>query len=158
MASIKNVSDFIIQTLNSDGNESDLSALKLQKLLYYTQAWHLAFYDKPLFEGKFEAWIHGPVNREIYDLYKGTKYAYSTIGLSDVFDQESVNKLSKEEILHIQSVLDSYAKFTPSQLEYMSHSEAPWIEARGGISSFKRCENVINEDLMRDFYKSRLNQ
>jgi len=38
---------------------------KLQKLLYYSQAWYLVFNKKPLFKDKIEAWVHGPAIRTI---------------------------------------------------------------------------------------------
>jgi uncharacterized phage-associated protein len=155
MATIKQVSDYIILQLGSDGG-SDLTSLKLQKLLYYTQAWHLAFYKKPLFEGKFQAWVHGPVNREIYDLYKATKYTYSEISLSDVQDKEVESKLSQDEILHIKTILDVYAKFSPTQLEFMTHNEDPWIKARQGVPTYQKSENIINEEIMAFYYKSRI--
>jgi len=49
---------------------TNLSHLKLQKLLYYIQSWHLVFFDKKLFDDDFQAWVHGPVSRKIYDTFK----------------------------------------------------------------------------------------
>jgi hypothetical protein len=59
------------------------------------QAWHLAFYQKPLFDGKFQAWIHGPVNREIYDRFKENKLLYSTVDCDDLLDR-NINETNKE--------------------------------------------------------------
>ena len=47
-----------------------LTNLKLQKLVYYAQAWYLALTDEPLFDGEFEAWVHGPVNYHLYKKYQ----------------------------------------------------------------------------------------
>ena len=70
MITINEVCDYIIFRLKSEGKGS-LNHLKLQKLLYYVQAWHLAFYGETfsLMEN-FKAWIHGPVNRTIYNRFK----------------------------------------------------------------------------------------
>ena len=43
---------------------------KLQKLCYYAQAWHLAMYGSELCTASFEAWVHGPVNRMLWDYTK----------------------------------------------------------------------------------------
>ena len=48
-----------------------MSHLKLQKLLYYMQALHLAYFDQPLVNDDFQAWLHGPVSRILYDHVKG---------------------------------------------------------------------------------------
>ena len=65
--SVNTTCDLVIADL-LDAN-TELTVLKVQKLLYYCQAWHMAFYDgRRLFDGPFEAWVHGPVNRTIYDL------------------------------------------------------------------------------------------
>jgi uncharacterized phage-associated protein len=155
MANISTVCDYIIIQLNADG-DSDLTTLKLQKLLYYVQAWHLAFYKKPMFEGEFQAWVHGPVNRKIYNRFKDTKFLYSSISMQDVEDKNAIDKLNKKEKSHIDSVLDAYAKYSPSQLEVMTHREKPWIDARNGVDKLERSENVISEETMMKFYKARL--
>jgi len=155
MASITDVSDYIIHRLNADG-ESDLNALKLQKLLYYVQAWHLAFYGKPLFEEKFQAWVHGPVNRTIYDRYKDQKYMFSAITASDIVNPGFEKELSEAERLHIGSVLDVYARYSPTQLEYLTHREDPWLDARKGAGQYQRSENTLDEKLMEAYYKARL--
>ena len=46
-----------------------MSHLKLQKLLYYCDAYSLAYFDNPLIEDDFEAWVHGPVCRRLIHYY-----------------------------------------------------------------------------------------
>jgi len=156
MATIKQISDYVIFRIKAEG-EGDLSALKHQKLLYYIQAWHLAFYGKKAFESDFQAWIHGPVNREIYETYKDRKYLYSEMSIDDVQDLEGLSKIDDETKEHVDTILDSYAKFTATQLEIMTHQEDPWIEARKGYAPNQRCENIISDELMKNYYASRLN-
>jgi uncharacterized phage-associated protein len=155
MTNISTVCDYIIIQLNADG-DSDLTTLKLQKLLYYVQAWHLAFYKKPMFDGEFQAWVHGPVNREIYNRFKDSKFLYSSITLQDVEDKNASDNLSKKDKSHVDSVLDAYAKYSPSQLEFMTHREKPWMEARTGVDKLQRSEKVISEETMTKYYKARL--
>ena len=155
MAELNDVADYIIARVKSEGNES-LSTLKLQKLMYYCQAWHLAFKGNPLFDGKFQAWIHGPVNRRIYDRFKDTKAMFSEIEIADIITPEPQKKLSANEIRAIDIVLDTYLKYSDIQLEISTHQEDPWIEARGGLSPTARCENDISEDTMKAYYGARI--
>jgi uncharacterized phage-associated protein len=157
MASINQISDYVIFRCKAEGN-SDLSALKLQKLLYYIQAWHLAFYGTKAFDGDFQAWIHGPVNRDIYDLYKDTKYLYSEMTINDVKDADVINKIEDSLKIHVDTILDSYASFSATQLEIMTHQEEPWIEARQGYQANQRCENIISEASMQKYYAARLSK
>ncbi|MNG32743.1 hypothetical protein D3C84_1188320 [compost metagenome] len=53
---------------------------------------------------------------------------------------------------HINEILEAYGDFSGVQLENMTHAEAPWIKARGNLRSYERCENEIDEELMREFY------
>ena len=74
MNSIHDITDYIILRVKSEDRFASLINLKLQKLLYYVQAWSYGINKKPMFDGEFEAWIHGPVNREIYNRFNSTKY------------------------------------------------------------------------------------
>jgi uncharacterized phage-associated protein len=155
MATVRQISDYVIFRCKAEG-DADLSTLKLQKLLYYIQAWHLAFYKKKAFDGDFQAWIHGPVNREIYDIFKDKKYLYSEMTLDDVENQNIDVDLEKELRIHVDTILDGYAKFSATELEIMTHSEDPWMDARKGYASNERCERIISDDAMEKYYAARL--
>lgn len=142
----------ILQT--TEGGEP-LNVIKLQKLVYYAQAWHLAFYGRPLFEGKFQAWVHGPVSRELYDRFAATKSLYSRVTREDMQEGFDPGVLPEKERAHIDGVLEIYARFTGSQLEQLTHRERPWNVARGDCRPSDRCEHEIDEDLMREYYASK---
>ena len=48
----------------------DLTNMKLNKLLYFSQGHYLKKYGRPLFNNVIEAWGHGPVVPEVYSTYK----------------------------------------------------------------------------------------
>lgn len=154
MATVNTVCDFIIVRLNEAGEH--LNMLKLQKLLYYCQAWHLAINKSKLFPSNFQAWVHGPVNRDVYDRFLAEKSLYSVMVVEDVREVLAADLLEKDELDLITSVLDVYAGLTGSQLESMTHSEEPWIEARKGCSSWERSTNTISDDTMTQYYAQRL--
>jgi|TARA_R110000851_G_scaffold260044_2_gene412597 uncharacterized phage-associated protein len=157
MPTIQQIADYVILRLKDNGNNYYLSTLAHQKLIYYCQAWHLALKKKPLFEDNFQAWVHGPVNRWVYANYNSDKTIYSDLKMNDIIDRSGIDRLSQEEISHVNLVLDSYAKFSASQLEEMTHNEEPWIEARGNFTPLQRCTNPIDNKTMENYYAARLN-
>lgn len=152
--SINDVVDYVIVKL--DGGDVPLTLLKLQKILFYVQAWHLGFGKGPLFRGPFQAWIHGPVNREIYDRFKDTHSLYASVTCEDILNKLAAESLSEHVRVHIDEVLEAYGDLSGTQLEVMTHGEKPWIQARGNRRASERCEEIITEQLMTDFYKNML--
>ncbi|WP_337267114.1 Panacea domain-containing protein [Oryzifoliimicrobium ureilyticus] len=154
MAALYDVSDYIVVKLRDGG--VFVNVLKLHKLVYYVQAWHLAFGRGRIFNGSFQAWVHGPVSRELYDRYKDTKTMYSLVDIADVDPYFSVARLHDSERAHIDAVLEVYADFSGDQLEEMTHREAPWLQARANVPASARSETLISDDVMREFYAARI--
>ena len=121
---------------------------KLQKMCYYAQAWSYALKNRPIMDAKFEAWVHGPVCRELYEKYKGN-YLFELTADSD-FDLHF--SPGDEELL--ESVFETYGEFSGNALEVLTHSETPWINARSGCSSSERCNKSISAEDMKQYYKS----
>lgn len=154
-AAVDDVADYVIaKCLETD---TYLNVLKLHKLLYYIQAWHLAFFEgRRAIDGDFQAWIHGPVNRHLYDRFRADKSMYSRLTKRDMREDFQVESLPPEVISHIDGALEVYASFSDDQLEEMTHKEEPWIEARGSCKPRDRCETVIKDETMRVFYSARI--
>jgi uncharacterized phage-associated protein len=125
-----------------------VSNLKLQKLLYYSQAWHLAFLKKPLFNEEIEAWVHGPVVPEVFRTYRDNRWA--RIPKREEFDFPEVRG-------HLEEVWRVYGGLTAYDLERLTHSEDPWKNARAGLAPDASSHVVISKDSMRNYYSSRLN-
>lgn len=125
----------------ADEEDELLSHLKLQKLLYYTQGFHLAMFDGDLFSEDVLHWKHGPVVREVWDEYK--RYGGSGIphdGEGPQIDDESTELL--EEIWRV------YGQFSAWRLREMSHQTDPWSST---------VENaVISKESMRKFFLTQL--
>jgi len=157
MYPIQVISDYIINACKVEGNNS-LNVLKHQKLLYYVQAWHLAFFgnDKLAFDEDFAAWVHGPVNRTIYISYKNSHSIFSELNISDIQDIESLKSIDPKMVNHINSVLEVYASLSGSELEELSHRELPWLEAREGYGQYQRCVVDISRETMGNYYRKRL--
>lgn len=133
-----------------------MSVLKLHKILYYIQAWHLAIFKTEIFDSYFEAWVHGPVNPEVFKRYVDTKTMYSPVTPTDLRFVDQFSTITSHATQHIENVMGAYAHLSGPQLEELTHSEDPWITARGGLKSFERCTNTIDRNLMISFYASKL--
>jgi uncharacterized phage-associated protein len=141
------IADTII-ALSRERSSGEITNLKLQKLLYYAQAWNLAFTGKPLFLESIEAWVHGPVVPLVFRRFRD--YRWKPIDCRvEPSDDEPVRK-------HIASVLDAYGKFDATQLERLTHSEKPWRDARGNLDPDMSSCAVISHGAMREYYSSRL--
>jgi uncharacterized phage-associated protein len=126
---------------------NDVSNLKLQKLLYYTQAWNLAFSKQPLFEDVCEAWVHGPVVAHVFGDYKANRWAPIT-------ESSAARVEDVETIAHIDAVLDAYGGFRATELERLTHQESPWIEARKGLAPDEPSRNPISIVKMQEYYSA----
>lgn len=120
---------------------------KLQKLCYYAQAWSYAIQPEPLTGAVFEAWIHGPVCRELYDKYR--RYGFEYIPQTE---QPAVFTPAEEDFLG--DVWDTYGNKTANALEALSHSEPPWQKARLGLAPDVGCNRAIDPDDMKNYYRS----
>jgi uncharacterized phage-associated protein len=109
----------------SDEDAGDtISNLKLQKLLYYAQGFHLALFDAPLFGDRIEAWTHGPVVPSVYHDYKA--HGSGAIPIPGDFDPLSVDEQTRELL---DEVNDVYGQYSAWKLRNMTHVESPWCDA-----------------------------
>jgi uncharacterized phage-associated protein len=136
------------------------SQLKLQKLIYYTEGWHLAYFEHPLIDENFEAWVHGPVVRSLWDYYKGRGNYFTEWSLKPEYVERIRNYfkqlLHSEQLELIRDVLKEYGDKSAYHLESLSHSEAPWREARNGYPQSEHSEAIISKETMKRYYQSLL--
>lgn len=124
-----------------------LTAVKLQKLVYYSQAWSLVWDEKPLFKDRIEAWASGPVAKKLYLAHRG-KYDVKHIKGGDA------RRLTKTQKDTIEAVLGFYGEKTSQWLVDLTHKERPWREARNGLSPGQRGNRVITHEAMSLYYIS----
>lgn len=107
----------------AETNDAHLSNLKLQKLLYYAQGFHLAMYRKPLFSDALQAWSHGPVVPDVYHYFKHIGSDSIELAESDDFDWPDVDKKTTQFLI---SIWEQYGSIAAWQLRNMTHEEGPW--------------------------------
>jgi uncharacterized phage-associated protein len=120
---------------------------KLQKLVYYCQAWHLVWDDEPLFRGRIEAWANGPVVPALYQQHRGQFKV-------EKWPSGRISNLTTSERDSIEVVLDHYGKLSGYALRELTHNEPPWREARAGLAPGERGKNVITLDSLAEYYGS----
>ena len=141
----KEVANFFIRLAHEHGDP--ISNLKLQKLLYYAQAWNLALNDAPLFDDRIEAWVHGPVIPPVYGQYK--EWAWQPI-----MENPDWPRLDTDTSKHLEEVFEVYGGMSAFDLERLTHSEDPWQIARKGLASDEASNNVISTADMKRFYQA----
>lgn len=120
---------------------------KLQKLVYYSQAWHLVWESKPLFPDAIEAWANGPVVPSLYQRHKG-QYQLTS------WPEGNPDALSAGESSTVDAVLDFYGDKTGHWLSALTHREAPWRDAREGLDPGERGNERITKEAMAAYYSS----
>src|SRR5690348_12407554 len=103
-----------------------MSAMKLEKLVYYSQAWNLVWNDGPLFSDRIEAWANGPVAPALFNLHRG-KFSV------DKWPAGDPAELTKAEQGTVDAVIATYGHLDGRKLSYLTHSEDPWRHARGDL-------------------------
>ena len=122
---------------------------KLQKLIYYYYAWSQALLKRDVIDDcKFEAWVHGPVNRQVYTRY--VNYGWTPIEKSI----SAPGVFTDEEIELLDSVWLTYGNKSANELSALTHQDMPWKQARGKCADGEPCYTVLDKDIMRDYYIS----
>lgn len=127
----------------------ELSAMKLQKLMFYSQAWNLVWEEEPLFTDDFEAWANGPVLPNLYARHRGMFKVDASL-----FDDGSSASLSEDERTNIDKVLGFYGEQTAQWLSNLTHQEAPWLEARDGLPPGAPSNEIIRRSAIHEYYSS----
>jgi len=135
-----------------------MSLLKLQKLLYFIEGYHLAYFSESLIDDDFEAWVHGPVSRKLYNQLKDISILHTEVNYVQGDEEElpsvTLNEhLTSEQIELVDNVLDLYAQESAFSLESITHQQAPWIETREGFASSERCEKVIPKEQIKSYFE-----
>ena len=104
--------------------KSAVSNLKLQKLLYFIQAYFLMVDGKPCFEDKIEAWSFGPVVPSVYQVYK-----YYCAGSIPYFGDEKIGNISYPDRQKIDAIINVFSGRSANELVEITHRQSPWREA-----------------------------
>ncbi|WP_019831767.1 Panacea domain-containing protein [Sphingomonas sp. PR090111-T3T-6A] len=139
MASVFDVAAFILK------KKKAITAMKLQKLVYYAQAWSLVWDEKPLFKERIEAWANGPVCPALYAEHRGE----FTVTEEPKGDAGNLKKAERETV---EAVLRDYGDKSAIWLSELTHKEDPWRDARANVPDGQRSSSVITHAAMAEYY------
>lgn len=129
----------------------EVTPLMLQKLLYFTQGISLAVNKRTIFPENCQAWVHGPVYRKVYDMFKNFKYNPIDDPKFAVLDS-AMNSLTSDECKIIDMIVNTYGEYSGKMLERITHCESPWILAREGFEEEDRSDREIPIESIRKYY------
>ena len=121
--------------------------MKLQKLVYYCQAWSLVWEDRPIFGERIEAWANGPVTPELYNAHRG-QFIVSQIR------EGNPGALGSADRSTVDAVLKYYGDKSAQWLSDLTHKEDPWANARHGLEAGLPSRREITLAAMAEYYGS----
>lgn len=127
--------------------QGEMSAMKLQKLIYYSQAWSMVWDERTLFESDFEAWANGPVLPSVYEIHRG-KFLVDV----SLFKMGDASNLDDDASDTVDQVLKVYGSKTAQWLSNLTHDESPWKDARGDLPPMDRSNKVIEKGRIHEYY------
>lgn len=139
MAKVHDVAAYVLK------RQGPMTTMKLQKLVYYAQAWSLVWDEKPLFRARLEAWAAGPVVPALYRLHRG-QFKVST------WPEGDPARLTALERETIDAVLGFYGPKSSHWLSDLTHQERPWRDARRGLGPGERGDREITLAAMAEYY------
>jgi uncharacterized phage-associated protein len=141
MSSVHDVASYILR------KQGSMSTWKLQKLVYYAQAWSLVWDEKPLYAARIEAWANGPVVKALSDKHRGR---FSV----DSWPYGDGGKLTDAQRDTIDRVLADYGKLSGRQLSLLAHADRPWRDAREGLGPTDPGDREISLQSMQAYYEA----
>lgn len=119
MPNAVDVAKHLIHLAAADPDGEPMTALRLHKLLYFCQGWFLAWYGRPLFADRLEAWKNGPVVPTV----NAEPWGHGVEPIPDLGGQAA---LSYEEREAVERVWENYRRYSAWGLSDLTHDEAPW--------------------------------
>jgi uncharacterized phage-associated protein len=131
----------------------EVTPLMLQKLLYFIQGVSYAVYGRPMFAEDCEAWVHGPVYPEVYELFRDFKYNPIEDARFAIFEGVE-DALTPGERKVVDLVVDTFGLYGGKVLEKITHNEEPWKKARKGYTDNIPSNVPLTKESIRDYYVS----
>lgn len=123
-----------------------ISNLKLQKLLYYAQGFHLALFDRVLFDERVKAWKNGPVVPQVWHDYKDR--GWNAIPPPKAFNRDNYTPEMRE---FLDEIYEVYGQYSATMLRDMAHETPPWREAWTRVEQ-GNADDEIKPAAMREYF------
>lgn len=117
-----------------DKDDTELTEMRMHKLLYFAQKEHYKNFGEWLFREDFEGWVHGPVNKQVRDRFESIS--------------PSMDSLSLKEEYTLREVVMDYGMYATSYLRELSHQDQAYKHSRIGLDENDRGQRVVLKDKM----------
>ena len=135
------VANYFLSLLDDNAGDA-ITNLKMQKLVYYAQGFALAILGRPIFVENIEAWMHGPVVPELYQLFR----QYGNQPLPQPKEDWDLQIFTEEEKNLLNNVYETYGQFSAWRLRDMTHEEKPWRNTP--------VNGIISHHLMKEYFQT----
>jgi len=142
VVSVHDLAAYILRALGP------MTAMKLQKLVYYCQAWSLVRDERPVFDGRIEAWANGPVSPALYQQHR------KQFVVGPTWPRGNLEAIDAPGRATVDVVLDFYGTQSADWLSQLTHRERPWMDAREGLQPGQTSKRVITHAAMAEYYGS----
>lgn len=129
----------------------EITPLALQKMLYFIQGIYMVLFGIELFSEECEAWAHGPVFKDVYEVFKNFKY-------NPIDDtrfamlQNRFHELGDDEKRVIDLVVETFGMYSGKILEQITHGETPWMDARINCLPEEPSNEVISKETIKKYF------
>lgn len=170
----KSIANYFLDLAEKE-NDHSMTPMKIQKLVYYAQGWHLAVYGRPLIHEQIEAWQYGPVIESLYRTFKfygkepveakAVRYKFPTNIDEDSFDEiesyvatiyNDENDVEDPEVTadFLEEIWRVYGGFSGIQLSNMTHtSGSPWDVVAKEYDGDPPKGTDIPQQLIKDYFE-----
>lgn len=146
--------------LKKYGQDSDITPMKLVKLVYISHGWYLGITGVPLLDENSEAWQFGPVIPSIYHNYKS--FGRNPIKMN-IFIPDPYEVILDETQEFLDKIWAVYGGFSAIELSQKTHEfGTPWhmtwreLKAqRSGLTGLYAAQ--IPDTLIKAYYEGRIN-
>lgn len=128
----------------------DITNMSIQKILYFINGFAPIFIKHKLFDELPEAWVHGPVYKDIYDAF--SYYTKDNINIEEIL-KDNISLLSVEEIEYLDKIIPYFARYSGSTLRNISHLTEPWKKAREGLNEEDYTNRIIENNDIQKYFK-----
>lgn len=136
-------------------NKDSMTQKRLQKLCYYAEAWYFTLKNESLTDAEFQAWVHGPVSPLIWQKYKAMyEFGFYMNDIKEDSLKEFDDITDPDDVELLDLVWNTYGEKSGNELEALTHTETPWINARGTRKPSEPCQRIITREEMKEYYST----
>ena len=114
------ICDYVLEYISKKNRT--INVFKLNSLLYIMQASYLHYYNKPLFDEDFEAWMAGPILPSVWKKYK-------KFGGCSILSRDFQYNIKNEDMIFLNEIIDIFGECSETSLSDMMISQKAYEDA-----------------------------